>query len=52
MIYSWIGKTAVRYGFRFVRRRYRRQAGIAVGLLAAVTAGGAAYLLKRDVPEG
>ncbi|HEX8050407.1 MAG TPA: hypothetical protein VF504_02980 [Solirubrobacterales bacterium] len=51
MIYSWIGKTVVRYGFRFVRRRYRRQAGIALGLLAAL-AGAAAYLLKREVPEG
>jgi len=52
MIYSWIGKTAVRYGFRFVRRRYRRQAGIAAGLLAVAVAGAGAYLLKRDVPEG
>jgi hypothetical protein len=52
MIYSWIGKTVVRYGFRFARRRYRRQAGIAVGLLTAAVAGAIAYLLKREVPEG
>lgn len=52
MIYAWIGKTAVRYGFRFIRRRYRRQVGIATGLLAIAAAAAGAYLLKRDVPEG
>ena len=52
MIYTWIGKTVVRYGFRFARRRYRRQAGIAAGLLTAAAAGAMAYLLKREVPEG
>jgi hypothetical protein len=52
MIYSWVGKTVVRYGLRYARRRYRRQAGIAaLGLLLAA-AGGAAYWLRRDVPEG
>lgn len=50
-MYSWIGKAVVRYGFRYARRHYRRQAGIALGLLVLV-AGGAAYLLTREVPEG
>jgi hypothetical protein len=52
MIYGWIGRTVVRYGFRFLRRRYRRQAGIAAGLLAATVAAAVAYLLRREVPEG
>ena len=51
MIYGWIGKTVVRYGFRYARRRYRRQAGIALGLLLAA-AGAAGYWLRHDVPEG
>jgi hypothetical protein len=52
MIYGWVGKTALRYGLRYARRRYSRPAGIAaVGALVAV-AGAAAYWLRRDVPEG
>jgi len=47
-----IGKAAVRYGWRYARRRYRRQAGIAVGLLLVGAGAIAAYLLTRDVPEG
>jgi hypothetical protein len=50
-MYGWIGKTAVRYGFRYARRRYGRQAGIALGVLVAA-AGAAAYFLTREVPEG
>lgn len=52
MIYSWIGKAVVRYGFRYARRRYRRQAGIALGLAVVAAGAGAAYFLSREVPEG
>jgi hypothetical protein len=52
MIYSWIGKAVVRYGLRYARRRYRRQAGIALGLLVAALGAAAAYFLSREVPEG
>jgi hypothetical protein len=52
VIYSWIGKTVVRYGFRYARRRYRRQAGIALGLLIAGGGAAVAYFLSREVPEG
>ena len=46
-----IGRAAVRYGYRYLRRRYRREirAGLAV---AAVGAGVAVYLASRDVREG
>jgi hypothetical protein len=50
-MYSWIGRAVVRYGFRYVWRHYRRQAGIALGSLV-FAAGAAAYLLTREVPEG
>jgi hypothetical protein len=46
-----VGRLAVRYGFRYLRRRYRRE--IRVGLaVAAVGAGVAVYLGTRNVREG
>lgn len=46
-----IGQAAMRIAFRYVRRRYRREARIALafGLLAAFVV---AYLASREVPEG
>lgn len=55
MIYRWIGKAVVVYGWAYVRRRYGRQLriGAGVGLMAGVAAVGAAlYLANRDIPEG
>jgi len=46
-----LGKAAVRFAFRYLRRRYRREIRIGVGVGAAVIAVGA-YLAGRDVPEG
>lgn len=51
-MYSWIGKTVVRHGFRYARRRYKRQAGLALALLLAGAGAGVAYFLSREVPEG
>ncbi|HXS32679.1 MAG TPA: hypothetical protein VN758_02755 [Solirubrobacterales bacterium] len=51
MTYDKLGKTAIRFAFKYVRRRYRRQ--IRIG--AAVAIAGiaiAAYLASRNVPEG
>lgn len=50
MIYRAIGKAVVRYGVRYVRRRYGRT--ILVGGLAVVAIGIAGYLAGREVPEG
>jgi hypothetical protein len=47
-MYAWIGKAVISYALR----RYRRQAGIALGLGVATVAAAAAYLLTREVPEG
>lgn len=50
-MYNLIGKAMVKFAFRYVRQRYRREARIALGLAVAVTAV-AAYLASREVPEG
>jgi hypothetical protein len=50
-MYDRIGIVAMRFAWRYVRRRYRREARIALGVgigLAAL----AAYLASREVPEG
>ncbi|HEX3608766.1 MAG TPA: hypothetical protein VHU14_03730 [Solirubrobacterales bacterium] len=46
-----LGKVAVRFAFRYVRRRYRREIRIAVGIGVAGIAI-AAYVASRNVPEG
>jgi len=50
-MYDSIGKAAVRFAFRYVRRRYRRELRIGIGAAAVVIAVGA-YLASRNVPEG
>jgi hypothetical protein len=45
------GRAAVRYGYRYLRRRYRRE--IRIGLaVAAVGAAAAVYFGTRNVREG
>ncbi len=51
MIHRAIGKSVVKYGFQYARRRYGRRLGIGAGL-AAVAIGIAVYWASRDVPEG
>ena len=50
-MYNRIGKASVKFAFRYMRRRYRRETRIALGLgiAAAVIA---AYLASREVLEG
>ena len=50
-MYERVGKASVRFAFRYMRRRYRREARIAVGL-GILVAALAAYLATREVPEG
>jgi len=46
-----IGKVALRFAVTYLRRRYRREIRIGLGL-GAVAIGVAVYLANRDVPEG
>jgi hypothetical protein len=46
-----LGKVAVRYGYRYLRRRYRREIRIGLGV-AVVGAAVAVYLGTRNVREG
>ena len=46
-----LGRAAIRFSIAYLRRRYRRQIRVGVGL-AAVVVGIAAYVATRIVPEG
>jgi len=50
-MYDSVGKAAVRFAFRYLRRRYRRE--IRIGAAVAVVAiGVGAYMATREVREG
>jgi hypothetical protein len=51
MTYDKLGKAAIRFAVRYVRRRYRRQIRIGAGVAVAAIAI-AAYAASRNVPEG
>jgi hypothetical protein len=51
MSYDKLGKVAIRFAIKYVRRRYRREIRIGAGI-AAVAIGLAGYLASRNVPEG
>jgi hypothetical protein len=51
MIYERLGRTAVRFGVGYLRRRYRREIRIGIGLGVAAV-GVAAVLASRNVREG
>jgi len=46
-----LGRAAIRFAVKYVRRRYRRQIRIGVGVAIAGVAV-AAYMATRNVPEG
>jgi hypothetical protein len=50
-MYDSLGKAAVRFAYRYMRRRYRREIRIGIGVAALFVAIGA-YLASRNVPEG
>jgi hypothetical protein len=51
MSHDKLGKAAVRFAIKYVRRRYRREIRIGAGIAVAGIAV-AAYLATRNVPEG
>jgi len=55
VIYTFIGKLVVRYGVRFLKKKFVLRTAVlaGAGVAAGVTAiGVAGYLATRDVPEG
>jgi hypothetical protein len=50
-MYNRLGKASLKFAFRYVRRRYRRESRIALAV-GIVIACAAAYLATREVPEG
>jgi ABC-type lipoprotein release transport system permease subunit len=50
-MYNRVGKASVKFAFRYLRRRYRRETRIALGVGIGVAAV-VAYLATREVPEG
>jgi hypothetical protein len=51
-MYNRLGRVSVKFAFRYMRRRYRRQTRIALGVGIAAVVAAAAYLVTREVPEG
>jgi TRAP-type C4-dicarboxylate transport system permease small subunit len=51
-MYNRTGKIAVKFAFRYLRRRYRRETRIAFGALGVGFVAAVAYFATRDAPEG
>ncbi|HVQ57650.1 MAG TPA: hypothetical protein VMS60_01970 [Solirubrobacterales bacterium] len=50
-MYDTLGKAALRFAVRYLRRRYRREIRIGAGV-AVVAIGVGAYMATREVREG
>jgi hypothetical protein len=50
-MYDRLGKVALRFTVAYLRRRYRREIRIGVGVTVAAV-GIAVYIANRNVPEG
>ena len=51
-MYNRLGKASVKFAFRYMRRRYRRETRIGLGVAGVAAAALVAYLATREVPEG
>jgi hypothetical protein len=51
-MYNRLGRVSVKFAFAYLRRRYRRETRIALGVFGLGLVAAVAYLATRDVPEG
>jgi len=51
-MYNRVGKASVKFAFRYLRRRYRRETRIGLGVLGMAIVALVAYVATREVPEG
>ena len=52
-VYDRLGRAAIRFALVYLRRRYRRQLRIGIGVGSVVTAAAVtAFLARRNPPEG
>ena len=51
-MYNRAGRASVKFAFRYLRRRYRRETRIAFGVFGVGIVAAVAYLATREVPEG
>ena len=51
-MYNRVGKASVKFAFRYLRRRYRRETRIAFGVFGVGIVALIAYVATREVPEG
>jgi hypothetical protein len=51
-MYNRLGKASVKFAFGYLRRRYRRESRIALGVFGVGLVAAVAYFAKREVPEG
>jgi hypothetical protein len=51
-MYNRLGKASVKFAFRYLRRRYRRETRIGLAVLGGGLIALIAYVATREVPEG
>jgi hypothetical protein len=51
-MYNRLGRASMKFAFRYMRRRYRRETRIALGVFGVGIIAAIAYIATREVPEG
>lgn len=51
-MYNRLGRASVKFAFRYLRRRYRRETRIGLGVAGLAAVAAVAYFATREVPEG
>jgi hypothetical protein len=51
-MYNRLGRASMKFAFCYMRRRYRRETRIALGVFGVGIVAAIAYVATREVPEG